>query len=63
MKEKKKVKKGKCHECGHDLKYHENIGGMVWCRGSYPNGTEGVDPNEVFYGECHCHYNPKKKSK
>jgi len=41
---------GLCPECGHAKEHHTEYG----CKGSYPDGVDGVDPQEVFYGECHC---------
>jgi len=40
-----------CPDCNHALKYHSKNGG---CHGAFPDGVEGVDPQEVFYGECLC---------
>lgn len=52
----KKKDEGRCSECGHDLKYHDQYG----CWGAFPNGTDDIDPEEVFYGECHCGVRPKR---
>ena len=51
-----KTVNNKCLECNHDIKYHTKSG----CIGAFPNGTEGLDPQEIFYGECHCHNLPDK---
>ena len=40
----------KCPECHHCLKFHTPSG----CAGGFPNGTENIHPQEVFYGECLC---------
>lgn len=45
------VKEQICINCGHKHKYHSGI----LCGGAFPNGTDGINPQEVFYGECHCH--------
>lgn len=39
-----------CKTCRHEKKYHD----FGLCAGAFPNGVEGIDPQEVFYGECHC---------
>ena len=49
---------GLCAACGHALKHHTPYG----CEGAFPNGTEGVSPDEIFYGECHCTVRPKKEA-
>jgi hypothetical protein len=43
-----------CGECGHDMKYHTVYG----CHGAFPDGLDGISPDEVFYGECHCNVKP-----
>lgn len=47
----------KCSKCGHLLKYHTPYG----CIGAFPNGTKGMTPEEVFYGECLCQELPARK--
>jgi hypothetical protein len=46
----------RCPECLHEWRHHVGHG----CHGSFPNGTNGYTPDELFYGECLCQ-NTKEK--
>ena len=48
----------KCPECNHEWKHHVGYG----CYGSFPNGMDGISPQEAFYGECLCHNTKEKEA-